>query len=1223
MPSCPSCRRPVAVPRASCVYCGAPLPPAVADEATSRAETRQAPAPAGERLAPARTLVVIDLEQVDAEALARAIDLSPYEATLLTRRRGFHLHRVLAPEQAESEAARLAAAGIAALLVPESEARVRPLRAVAGELTAAGLVLRTEEGSVGVQRGTLLIVVTGPITRQRQASPKRPKVATATLEEGWCVHLHRVADPRPIEIDADAFEPGFAAAGSTRLELRSWLGVLAEGVPHDDAFRLLTPALAPAEAPAGGPLSVFESLRERPPAPAAVPSGAKPRLAGPRRARSARQSRAVPLLLRLACGSRAPAHARPHLPNAGNGRTSGLLAGRASFALAMRLVRREFLVLLLLAVAPVLAYAPALRAGRMLAPRDGAALHLPLRVEVWRAYSRGELPSWNPTAFSGTPLLASYRPGALHPLMVGLAPLPPLVAFQALVLLSLGATGPLVYLYARRLGAETKGALVAALGFALGPYLVERLEDTPTLVAAPALPLVLLAAESLLARGRAASVAALAGAVALLALAGSPEAAGAGAILLTARLSLGLLWAAHRADPAEAALAASRTLATVAAVLAGIFLAAPQLVPTLLALAEAGPSGPSGGAPLLGSLGGVAGLVVRSVSHTPAAIFALAAVPLIPAVRGLRATAALVGVVLLTLAARGRLEGPGALPLALDLALSVLAGVSLSAQWRLRGEPRGRRLRLLAVAVALAAAAALSIATIVTGPLNPRLAAPVGLLALGLILYFALAESSSRASAQVFLLPLLASFLMQPWGRENWAGAPTARELGEATPTRAALDRVMGPRRAERSLVLAESRPSATAAADLGWGGYATFAGRRGANGYDPLVPATRRRVFDGMRADGTLPRALLETDPGRLELLGIRWLQVPTDALVQEGGADGPRRRARRRARTATTAPLRAADHPRERAADRELPGGRHAGRAGPDRRRMRRAARHRPRDLAADPGRRRHRRVGVGPRGRAAPRQAREGAGLRELPGARGLSRPPVLERAAPAGSLLRLLPALPSVARGPASVAAAGRAPRPRGRPLDRRGHRLGLRERRGAAGAGRAHAARQPLRGAPRHRTGLGRRVAATRERRGARARRPALADPARGRRAPRGGRDGSRRGGARAAGWQPLLRGRRGQRPEARRIVVRAAGPGLLVVAEGYDPGWTATVDARPARIVRVNGDRMAVALGEGHHRVVLRHHARGLVAGAALALLALAALAVAVARERRERRRPV
>ena len=338
----------------------------------------------------------------------------------------------------------------------------------------------------------------------------------------------------------------------------------------------------------------------------------------------------------------------------------------------------------------------------MLAPRDGAALHLPLRVEVWRAYSRGELPTWNPTAFSGTPLLASYRPGALHPLMVALAPLPPLVAFQALVLLSLGATGPLVYLYARRLGAETKGALVAALGFALGPYLVERLEDTPTLVAAPALPLVLLAAESLLARGRAASVAALAGAVALLALAGSPEAAGAGAILLTARLSLGCSGRrTGRTRPRRRSrLPHARDRRR-----------GPRRHPARGPTARPDPRRARRGRPerTLGrgalavrvAVGGVAGLVVRSVSHTPAPIFALAAVPLIPAVRGLRATAALVGVVLLALAARGRLDGPGALPLALDLALSVLAGLSLSAQWRLRGEPRGRRLRLLAVVVAL------------------------------------------------------------------------------------------------------------------------------------------------------------------------------------------------------------------------------------------------------------------------------------------------------------------------------------------------------------------------------------------------------------------------------------------------------------------------------------------------------------------------------------------
>jgi hypothetical protein len=264
MPLCPSCQRAVAVARPTCVYCGAPLPVGLADEirAAARAATEPVPSPAVPG-APERTLVVIDLDAVTIEALAHAAERSRFEATLLTRRRGLWLHRVLAPEPARSEAARLAAAGVPALLVPESEARLRPQRAQAGELTPTGLVLRTEEGSVVVSGEALLIVVSGPIVRQRQASSKRPKVATATLEEGFCIHLHRLADERPLEIDAGRFEPGFAVAGSTRLQLEAWLQVLAEGVPRDDGFRWLAPALAPAETPVPGPLAALESLSQR------------------------------------------------------------------------------------------------------------------------------------------------------------------------------------------------------------------------------------------------------------------------------------------------------------------------------------------------------------------------------------------------------------------------------------------------------------------------------------------------------------------------------------------------------------------------------------------------------------------------------------------------------------------------------------------------------------------------------------------------------------------------------------------------------------------------------------------------------------------------------------------------------------------------------------------------------------------------------------------------
>ena len=78
-----------------------------------------------------------------------------------------------------------------------------------------------------------------------------------------------------------------------------------------------------------------------------------------------------------------------------------------------------------------------------------------------------------------------------------------------------------------------------------------------------------------------------------------------------------------------------------------------------------------------------------------------------------------------------------------------------------------------------------------------------------------------------------------------------------------------------------------------------------------------------------------------------------------------------------------------------------------------------------------------------------------------------------------------------------------------------------------------------------------------------------------------------------------------------RMVLRAAGPGLLVVGEGYDAGWRARVDGAPARVVRVNGDRIGVVLGGGNHRVVLGHSARGFTEGLFVALLGLVLLAAA------------
>jgi hypothetical protein len=874
---------------------------------------------------------------------------------------------------------------------------------------------------------------------------------------------------------------------------------------------------------------------------------------------------------------------------------------------------RDLLLILLLALAPVLAYSPAWHEGRLLAPGDGAALHLPLRSEAWRALLRGELPSWNASIFSGTPLLAAYRPGVFHPLMAALAPLQPFVAFQLLVLASLALTGPLTFLYARWVGAEAVGALVAGVAFALGPYLVNHLGDTPTVVAAPALPLVLLALERHLRRGGATIAVALA--LALLVLAGSPEAVGAGALLIGARLAVayGVPFVRGRRVGGAAGVHS-----TTAALVAGILLAGPQIVPTLVAWREAGASATDAAGPPDWVLTGVSGLVVRYVSHTPAPVLALAAVPLALTDPVLRATAGAVVALLVLFGLRGRFEAAGALPLAFDFVLALLAGLSLSVQWRARQEPGGRRLRLLAAVAALCAAAALSVATSVSGPLPQELAAPVGLLALSFILYFTLAEAVRPVAVHVFLLPLVASFLLQPWGRKAWQGAPTPEDLDRATPTREALDRVMGARRDERTLTLVESWPR-QGASDLAWANLAAFAGRRNANGYDPLVPAIRGAVFDGMRADGTLPRSLLETDPGRLELLGVRWIQVPTATLAAPADADGlgeeldvvlePARphlfalpythatevRVVSFLAGATAVPQGAvvAECLAQLATGREiwLPL-----RAGIETAEW---AYERPDVLAAV----RHERARIH---RSFP--VREG-----FLGHRYLATLPLPGRFDLVGLRFRALPGTP-----PLWVLRVGIRDGETGR----------------AAGVSLAsaylsdevrltEAALTPLVSLFEVRRGVGRAwvVESLRRLPDARHLQEVLRAPT------RLGVDARREALAVVAdveGVAPLPPGARASpadlaRAVGGRLVVRAQGAGLLVVGEGWDAGWTARVDGRESRVLRVNGDRLGLVLSAGTHRVVLNHRTRGLRPGLALAALAAVGLVATEVRERRRR----
>jgi Bacterial membrane protein YfhO len=79
-----------------------------------------------------------------------------------------------------------------------------------------------------------------------------------------------------------------------------------------------------------------------------------------------------------------------------------------------------------------------------------------------------------------------------------------------------------------------------------------------------------------------------------------------------------------------------------------------------------------------------------------------------------------------------------------------------------------------------------------------------------------------------------------------------------------------------------------------------------------------------------------------------------------------------------------------------------------------------------------------------------------------------------------------------------------------------------------------------------------------------------------------------------------------------RVVLRAklARPGLLVISEGYYPGWRVTVDGIEVPVIRANVMMRGVALAAGEHEVEFRFRSRPIEIGAAISIATLALLIV-------------
>jgi hypothetical protein len=92
------------------------------------------------------------------------------------------------------------------------------------------------------------------------------------------------------------------------------------------------------------------------------------------------------------------------------------------------------------------------------------------------------------------------------------------------------------------------------------------------------------------------------------------------------------------------------------------------------------------------------------------------------------------------------------------------------------------------------------------------------------------------------------------------------------------------------------------------------------------------------------------------------------------------------------------------------------------------------------------------------------------------------------------------------------------------------------------------------------------------------------------------------------------------RPERVEIATRAPAEALLVLSDTHYPGWHATLDGKPASILRANGLFRAVVVPKGEHRVVFAYTPSSFRNGAWLSAASLALWIAVMAFALRRRR---
>src|SRR6476469_9384594 len=127
------------------------------------------------------------------------------------------------------------------------------------------------------------------------------------------------------------------------------------------------------------------------------------------------------------------------------------------------------------ALVAALVLAPLTLAHQLPNAYDTDAFYAPFATFLHDQLSRGDLPLWNPFAFSGQPFAADPQSGVLYPpALVSYGLLAPASGMVVLVTFHYLVATLSSYAFARLCGAGRLGAVYAGVAFGAGGYLVAR-----------------------------------------------------------------------------------------------------------------------------------------------------------------------------------------------------------------------------------------------------------------------------------------------------------------------------------------------------------------------------------------------------------------------------------------------------------------------------------------------------------------------------------------------------------------------------------------------------------------------------------------------------------------------------------------------------------------------------------------------------------------------------